>query len=249
MFMPKQVNDIPPKARILIVGGPPFAELNLIARNLSSLMNAHLCTTLYVGSLTSLTEYDAHGIFQGEVVVIAYAHGYKYQSSEAREFDLVFYINQPNLGLTENVSTEELHEHLSAHIYYLTLQSILPEVHVVNNTQRSISSVVDKILDKITVEWPKIMQQESTIEEYQEKHKTNSVLVGSIGHVKTPSGFNQMMVYEAIAKLQEMESVVSVGTREALVRRPNREGTNRNAPCYCGSGLKYKKCCLNHNKR
>lgn len=249
MFMPKQVNDIPPKARILIVGGPPFAELNLIARNLCSLMNAHLCTALYVGSLTSLTEYDAHGIFQGEVVVIAYAHGYKYQSSEAREFDMVFYINQPNLGLSDSVSTEELHEHLSEHIYYLTLQSILPEVRIVNNTQRSISAVVDKILDAITVEWSNIMQKETTVEEYQEKHKANSVLVGSIAHVKTPSGFNQMAIYETIAKLQELEPPAINDSKEQLVRRPNRAGIHRNAPCYCGSGLKYKKCCLIHNKR
>jgi hypothetical protein len=243
MFMPKQVNDIPPKARILIVGGPPFAELNLIARNLSSLMNAHLCTTLYVGSLTSLTEYDAHGIFQGEVIVIAYAHEYKYQSTEAREFDLVFYINQPNLGLTENVSTEELHEHLSVHIYYLTLQSIMPGVHVVNNTQRSISTVVDKILDKVTIEWPTIMQKESTVEEYQERHKTNSVLVGTIGHVRTPSGFNNMVIYEAIARLNERQPEVEP---PPPAEPPKRAGTNRNAPCYCGSGLKYKKCCLNN---
>lgn len=262
MFMPKQPIDIPPKARILIIGGPPADDLGIIARNLCTLMNAHLCATKYVGSLTSLKEYDAHALFQGEMVVVSYATNYKYQQTDNKKFDLVFYVNQPNLGLSGKHNDEEYSARLSEHVYYLTLQTLLPEVVVINNTNRSFTDVVGKMLDRVTLEWPIFYQKEINLEDYLEEHGAKTVNVAYIGH-----GSNTALIYRAIEKITEGLDMREDNLKELLERpkfpedpeptlepkvirvpmrnsSPTGAGRMRNMPCRCGSGKKYKKCCL-----
>lgn len=239
MFMPKLNKGIPPKARVLIVGGPPFDELTIVARNLCTLMNAHLCATHYVGSLTSLTEYDAYASYQGEMIIVTYAHNYKYQVTDERKFDMVFYISQPNLGIVGRENEEEMKARLSEHVFYVTLQSVSDNVFVLHNTTRDFNDLATRMLDKLTYVWPTYCQKEPVVEP-----EPKTVLVGHV-----PYRNNMALIARQVMQLAE---VAEMSKNTYGLHAPNAKdvtpftnsGENRNRVCYCGSGKKYKKCCL-----
>lgn len=174
MFNLKQPVGSPPNTTILIVGGPPYDELSKIARNLCSVMNAHLCCTHYVGDLTSLVEYEAMGQYQGELIAIVHGHSHQYLKQDDRKHGLVFFITQPNLGIYGTVSSELATALLDEHVYYLTLQSVRPEVFVIHNTSRSIPDITDKILNHITEQWDIIMRKEQ-LDQFAENLRLSEV--------------------------------------------------------------------------
>lgn len=159
MFTIKQPVGVPPVAKILIVGGPPYDELSLITRNLCTVMNAHLCCTHYVGDLASNVEYDGMGQYQGEYVSLVHTHSYKYKSTDDVTYSLVFYIGQPNLGIYNQIEEQDKDARLNEHVYYLTLQALRDEVHMVHNVNRSIPDLVAHMLDIITANWGNMMEK------------------------------------------------------------------------------------------
>lgn len=53
---------------------------------------------------------------------------------------------------------------------------------------------------------------------------------------------------EEIAIIKEMRRKKNIAHMRAHANDPKTVKIGRNDPCPCGSGLKYKKCCLNKDK-
>lgn len=48
---------------------------------------------------------------------------------------------------------------------------------------------------------------------------------------------------DLFAEMQRV-NLEAAESRPAVVRRPSKPGKLRNKPCPCGSGIKFKKCCM-----
>ena len=131
--------------------------------------------------------------------------------------------------------------------FYETFTKIFENKDSVENAKACIQyfvsndSIPDSILERVSVQYPNFME---IVNELLETEYTFEELINTYkAEYKTKKIYSSATVLYCSNAFSDVFDIISAPKQESIV--PAGEKVGRNDPCPCGSGKKYKNCCLN----